>query len=849
MATPGEKFAAHTPMMQQYLRIKAEHPQHLLFYRMGDFYELFFDDAHHAARLLDITLTHRGQSAGEPIPMAGVPYHAADGYLARLVKLGESVAICEQIGDPATSKGPVERQVVRIVTPGTLTDDALMEERSDNLIAAVSSDGDRIGLAVMNLAAGRFHVCELPDAAALDAELVRLDPAEVLVAEDSGLALQAGCLRRQPPWLFEAVSAHQQLCDHFGVNDLGAFGCQDMTLATGAAGALLQYVRDTQRCELPHIQSLHTEQPDDSVVLDADTRRNLELIHSNSSNEQHTLCAVLDRTATSMGARLLKRWLARPLRDQQHILARQQAVTALLHNQRYELLHERLRGIGDLERINTRIGLGSARPRDLATLRDSLKLLPSIRKQLQDSGANYLDALLQQMQDHRDIYLLLDKAIVATPPVVVRDGGVLADGYDEELDQLRRLSAGHSQFLVDMEQQEKQRTGISTLKVGYNKVHGYYIEVSRAQSDRVPDDYIRRQTLKNAERYITPALKEFEDKILTSRERALALEKQLYQALLDDLVRHLGALQQSAAAVTEIDVLACLAERAETLHYAPVQFSDAPGIHIQQGRHPVVEACQDTPFIANDLVLDNERRMLIITGPNMGGKSTYMRQVALITLLAHMGSYVPAQTAVMGPVDRIFTRIGASDDVAGGRSTFMVEMTETANILHHATDHSLVLMDEIGRGTSTFDGLALAWATSAYLAQHNRPFCLFSTHYFEMTRLPEQHPTVANVHLDAVEQDERVVFLYHVRDGAADQSYGIHVAALAGVPPAVLDTARTKLAQLETGNMAAPAPEPREIMPLPASLQQLAQLDLDNMTPRQALEALYRLKAMQEKEV
>jgi DNA mismatch repair protein MutS len=843
MAISGDKITAHTPMMQQYLRIKAEHPRHLLFYRMGDFYELFYDDAQRAAQLLDITLTRRGQSAGSPIPMAGVPYHAVDGYLARLVKLGESVAICEQIGDPATSKGPVERQVVRIVTPGTLTDEALMDERSDNLIAAIHTDGTRIGLAVMNLAAGQFHVSELPDQKALEAELVRLNPAEVLLAEDSSLSIATGCVRQQPPWLFEQRSAHQQLCEHFDVMDLHGFGCESLPLAVAAAGALLQYVRDTQRSSLPHIQSIQTEQPEDSIVLDADSRRNLELLHSNSGNEQHTLYAVLDRTATAMGSRLLKRWLARPLRRQEQILARQQSISALLANRVHELLHERLRGIGDMERINTRIGLRSARPRDLAVLRDSLKLLPSVRKQLQHTRSVYLDELLARMQDHRDIHTLLDRAVVESPPVVIRDGGVIADGYHKELDELRNLSVNNSHYLAELEQQEKQRTGISTLKVGFNRVHGYYIEISRAQSDRAPGNYIRRQTLKNVERYITPELKEFEDKILTSRERALALEKQLYEELLDKLSRQLPELQTTAMAVAEIDVLACLTERADTLNYAPVSFSDQPGIHIKQGRHPVVEASLETPFIANDLILDHDRRMLIITGPNMGGKSTFMRQVALITLMAHMGSYVPAASAVMGPVDRIFTRIGASDDLAGGRSTFMVEMTETANILHHATEHSLVLMDEIGRGTSTFDGLALAWATAAYLAEQNRSFCLFSTHYFEMTRLPEQSTTVANVHLDAVEQDDKVVFLYHVNPGAADQSYGIHVAALAGVPRAVLTSARHKLAQLEAGDEQAEMTETRQNPVESSCLQLLDSLQPDALTPRQALDALYQLKA------
>jgi len=844
-----DKLAAHTPMMQQYLRIKADHPDQLLFYRMGDFYELFYDDARRAADLLGITLTSRGQSAGQPIPMAGVPYHAADGYLAKLVDLGETVAICEQIGDPAASRGPVERRVVRIVTPGTLTDEALLPERRDILIAAVHAQPDRYGFSWMDLASGRFYVMETDNHEALTGELARIHPNELLVSEDHADEFNAGqgALRRCPAWHFDADSAARQLAQQFGTQDLEGFGCAHLTAAVAAAGCLLQYVKDTQRTALHHLTGLRVQRRDDHIVIDPRSRRNLEIDHSLSGEDTHTLRHVMDHTRTAMGSRLLHRWLHTPVRDHAVLAKRHDSIAALLAENGDAALQETLQGMGDIERILARIGLGTARPRDLSGLRNALGRLPAIKALLASTDNVHLGALHAQINDHAGVRDLLQRAIVDVPPLVVRDGGVIASSYHEELDELRSLGRDHRRFLEELEAGERRRTGITALKVGFNKVHGYYIEVSRAQAGNVPDDYIRRQTLKNNERYITPELKSFEEKILASRERALALEKQLYDALLEQLLGHLAALQTSVEAIAELDVLANFAERARSLNLRAPELTDAPGIKIHQGRHPVVEACRDDAFIPNDLHMDDASRMLIITGPNMGGKSTYMRQTALIVILAHAGSYVPAEHAVIGPIDRIFTRIGAADDLATGRSTFMVEMTETANILHNATKLSLVLMDEIGRGTGTYDGLSLAWACACYLARENRAFCLFATHYFELTVLEDELDVVRNVHVESREQGEDIVFLYHVRQGAASRSYGIHVAQLAGLPPDVLATARQRLQLLENAAPAAGAPAERTDSPeKPAWLDALAALEPDNLTPRQALDALYRLKKLSE---
>ncbi len=845
----------HTPMMQQYLRIKAKHPDILVFYRMGDFYELFYDDARRASELMDITLTSRGQSAGAPIPMAGVPVHAVEQYLARLVRLGESVAICEQTGDPATSKGPVEREVVRIVTPGTLTEEALLEERRDNLLLALHLDPEsHYGVAWMDLSAGRFVVQQLVGEEALLAEIERLQPAELLISENLSLprpVQSRGGLRRLPPWHFDTETAARLLNSQFGTRDLAGFGCQDMPAAVAAAGALLQYVKDAQRAALPHLRTLRTEHREDSVIMDAATRRNLELDQAQSGHKSHSLIAILDKTVTTMGGRLMRRWLHRPLRDRNILARRHQCLESLLQARLFEGLREQLRGSCDIERILSRIALQSARPRDLSALRDTLARLPELQTLLSSVTDPLLGELASRLQEQPRLVKLLRRALPDIPPTLLRDGGVIATGYDAELDELRRLSEHSDQVLLDMEAEERSRSGIHNLKIRYNRVHGYYIEVSRNQAEKVPDNYQRRQTLKGVERFITPALKEHEDRVLSARSKALEREKALYSELLGELLQHLQALSCCAEGLAELDVLSTLAERADSLNWCRPALSGETGIVVCGGRHPVIEHFSEDPFVPNDVELNQERRMLIITGPNMGGKSTYMRQTALIVLLACMGSFVPADEARIGPIDRIFTRIGASDDLASGRSTFMVEMTETANILNNASDQSLILIDEIGRGTSTYDGLALAWAVARELGAIGA-YTLFATHYFELTSLPEELATTANVHLDAVEHAERIVFLHAVKDGPASRSYGLQVAALAGVPQRVLEQGRKILHQLETGQIHAlqqTATAQRQIdmferaqtSPLVDAFQGI---EPDNLTPRQALELMYQLKTL-----
>ncbi|MFZ2318357.1 MAG: DNA mismatch repair protein MutS [Pseudomonas sp.] len=849
-------LSAHTPMMQQYWRLKNQHLDQLMFYRMGDFYEIFYEDAKKAAKLLDITLTARGQSAGQAIPMCGIPYHAAEGYLAKLVKLGESVVICEQVGDPATSKGPVERQVVRIITPGTVSDEALLDERRDNLLAAVLGDERLFGLAVLDITSGSFSVLEIPGWENLLAELERLNPVELLIPDDWPQGLPAEKrrgVRRRAPWDFERDSAFKSLCQQFATQDLKGFGCENLTLAIGAAGCLLAYAKDTQRTALPHLRSLRHERLDDTVILDGASRRNLELDVNLAGGRENTLQSVVDRCQTAMGSRLLSRWLNRPLRDRSVLEARQESIACLLERYRFENLQPQLKEIGDLERILARIGLRNARPRDLARLRDALAALPELQQAMTFLEASHLGALAQSIRTYPELAELLARAIIDNPPAVIRDGGVLKTGYDAELDELQSLSENAGQYLMDLEIREKARTGLANLKVGYNRVHGYFIELPSKQAESAPADYIRRQTLKGAERFITPELKEFEDKALSAKSRALAREKLLYDELLEHLIGHLADLQDSAAALAELDVLSNLGERALTLDLNRPRFTDEPCMRISQGRHPVVEQVLSTPFVANDLNLDDATRMLIITGPNMGGKSTYMRQTALIVLLAHIGSFVPAASCELSLVDRIFTRIGSSDDLAGGRSTFMVEMSETANILHNASDRSLVLMDEVGRGTSTFDGLSLAWSAAECLAGL-RAYTLFATHYFELTVLPESEPLVANVHLNATEHNERIVFLHHVLPGPASQSYGLAVAQLAGVPTPVIARAREHLARLETTSL--PHEIPRSEPGKPAAplqndlfatlphpiLEELAKINPDDMTPRRALELLYSWK-------
>ena len=839
-------------MMRQYLRIKADYPDMLVFYRMGDFYELFYDDARRAASLLDITLTSRGKSAGDAIPMAGVPYHAVEGYLAKLVRKGESVAICEQVGDPATSKGPVERKVTRVVTPGTLTDEALLSASRDNVIAAIVASGAGIGIAWLDLSAGRFRLTEVPDIEALQGEIERLRPAEIVVDEDQSFPDSlTGDIRitRRPPWHFETDSATRLLCAQFGTRDLSGFGCEEFVRGIAAAGALLQYVTDTQKAALPHLQSIKVELRQDAVIMDGPTRRNLELESSLSGLHEHTLAGVMDRCQTAMGSRLLRRWIQRPLRSTATLMGRYQALDAMIATATVSVLQDALHGIGDVERILSRVALRSARPRDLRQLCEALSRLPELRQQLAAVESPLLHDLSEQVGDHKQQHRLLDKAIIDSPPMLIRDGGVIAPGYDDELDDLRAIAENADQYLVDLEVRERERTGIATLKLGYNRVHGYYIEISKLQADKAPVEYVRRQTLKSAERYITPELKAFEDKVLGARERALSREKFLYEELLDLLHEVLEPLQASATGLAELDVLTCFAERAQALGLSKPEICDEPCIEIDGGRHLVVEQVIDTPFIANDLSLGADKRLLVITGPNMGGKSTYMRQTALILILAHIGSFVPADKLRVGPIDRIFTRIGASDDLAGGRSTFMVEMTETATILNNATEQSLVLMDEIGRGTSTFDGLSLAWAAAHHMGEQVKAFTLFATHYFELTALAEEVPHCDNVHLDATEHDGQLVFLHSVRPGPANQSYGLQVASLAGVPNDVIRRARQYLKTLES-QRAAQTQSPQGQLDLsvedsPADdpvRDAVDALDPDSMTPREALDALYRLK-------
>ena len=847
----------HTPLMRQFFAAKAEHPDVLLFFRMGDFYELFYDDARKAARLLDLTLTQRGQSAGQPIPMAGVPHHAYEGYLARLVALGESVAICEQIGDPATSKGLVERKVVRIVTPGTVTDEALLQDRRDTLLMAVSRTKEGYGLAWADLAGGRFQVAQVANDDQFEAELARLEPAELLLPDEDGwpaAVTTRGGVRRRAPWLFDADSARRKLLAFFKVHDLGAFGIEGMPLPVAAAGALLGYVEETQKQSLPHLTSIALENGDAAIAMNAATRRHLELDTRIDGDTKNTLLGVLDATITPMGGRLLRRWLHRPMRAREVIEPRLHAVETLLQSRAYEDLREAFRGLGDVERILTRVALRSARPRDLSTLRDALAQLPRLRAQLASLDSPRLQSLAAALGEHGDNADFLQRAIIEQPPVVTRDGGVIAEGFDDVLDELRRLSTHADQFLLDLEAREREATGIATLKVGYNRVHGYYIEMGKVHAGKVPVHYTRRQTLANAERYITEELKGFEDKVLSARERSLSREKQLYEEVLDALNEDLQPLRDCAQALAELDVLCAFAERAEALDWSRPRLVDDAVLRIESGRHPVVEAVRSEPFTPNDLELDDATRMLVITGPNMGGKSTYMRQNALIVLLAHIGSFVPASRAEIGPIDRILTRIGAGDDLAKGQSTFMVEMSETSYILHHATSQSLVLMDEIGRGTSTYDGLALAEACARHLADSNRSHTLFATHYFELTALATPGSGIHNVHLDAVEHEDALVFMHAVKDGPANRSYGLQVAALAGLPKSVVREARARLAELEQQDASKPAPmtaqaldSPQQIglfAPPSAAMEALAGIDPDELTPKQALEALYRLKSL-----
>lgn len=837
----------HTPMMQQYLRIKADFPHMLLLYRMGDFYELFFDDALKASQLLDISLTHRGQSGGKPIPMAGVPFHAVENYLTKLVKLGESVAICEQIGDPALSKGPVERKVIRIITPGTISDEALLEETSDNLLVSIHIRHKSIGLASLDMASGRFLVSQLTRYSQLQHELARLRPSEIVVSDTTSvrdMLKNYPCIRYRPSWEFDPHFTDTLLKEHFKVSSLSIFECDTLPVGLMAAGGLLNYVQETQRTALPHIHKLQTISLDATINLDATTRRNLEIDLNIRGGKEHTLVDVMDVTKTPMGKRLLKRWLHQPLRDHCVLRARQTAITESIKHNSHLVLREHLKGLGDSERILARVALKSARPRDLVRLREALRRLPEIKDELATKQSSQWQALNKQLHLFTDLTELLNIAIIDSPPVWIRDGGVIAEGYHAELDELRTLANHADQYLLDLETREKQRTQISTLKVNYNKIHGFYIEISRGQAHLAPADYQRRQTLKNAERFIIPELKVFEDKALSAQSKALTLEKELYDNLLDTIILELVPLLQTVEALAEIDVLANFAERALTLSLTCPELTNEKRISIEKGRHIVIEHANKAPFVSNDTQMSADRQMLIITGPNMGGKSTYMRQIALIVLLAHAGSFVPAESALIGPIDRIFTRIGASDDITSGRSTFMVEMTETAHILQQATSSSLILLDEIGRGTSTYDGLAIAWATASYLARQTGAFTLFATHYAELTHMTEECKNIINIHFDAIENNDNIVFLHHVQEGAASQSFGIQVAKLAGLPLAVIEEAKAKLATLENDIAVRPTPSVNKTQPkLHPALALLDTIDPDTLTAREALTFIYQLKA------
>ncbi len=855
MAT-AEITTQHTPMMQQYLGIKAQHPNELVLYRMGDFYELFFADAQRAARLLDITLTARGHSAGNPIPMAGVPVHAVESYLAKLVKLGESVAVCEQIGDPALSKGPVERKVVRVITPGTLTDEALLDARQDQLLCAVHSQKSSFGLAILDMSSGRFCCMQVEGSAALLSELDRLNPAELLIPEEWSqkfLVQQRAGVRTQPIWAFDVQAATSSLVQQFKTQDLAGFGCSDLPLAIAAAGCLLNYCKETQRSALPHIRHLSTEHPSDAIILDGATRKNLEICQTLNGEFQHSLAWLMDQAVTPMGSRLLRRWLQRPIRDLVRLHQRQHTIAELLKNYHFESLRTLLKPIGDIERILTRIALKSARPRDLSRLSYALEQLPGIQTFLAQCVTDRLQELASATSEFPETVALLKRALIEEPPMLIRDGGVIAPGFDTELDELRNLSENASQYLLDLESREKERTKINGLKVGFNRVHGYYIELSRLHAEQVPADYMRRQTLKGAERYITPELKSFEDKVLSAKSKALEREKYLYQQLVEQLAEILAPLQATASALAELDVLANFAERADQLNLAQPELVQEKILTITAGRHPVIEQVLDHPFTANDVQLDAQREMLIITGPNMGGKSTYMRQTALIVLLAYTGSFIPAQRAIIGPIDRIFTRLGASDDLTSGRSTFMVEMTETAAILNNASTHSLVLMDEVGRGTSTFDGLSIAWACAHYLAEKIHAFTLFATHYFELTHLPELSANAVNVHLTAQQEGDKILFLHQLQQGPASQSYGLQVARLAGVPSVVIDAAQIKLQELEISALNETAGTTHERPPLQTelfaalphpALEALGKIDPNQLTPLQALNSMYLLKEL-----
>ena len=854
----SEPHSSQTPMMQQYLRIKADYPDTLLLYRMGDFYELFYDDAEKAAKLLDITLTARGKSTNSAIPMAGVPYHSVDQYLARLLKQQVSVAICEQIGDPGASKGPVERKVVRVITPGTLTEETLLADRVENITAALFENNGRTGMATLEISSGRFKGYEIESREQLDSELMRFNAAEILVGENQMELFNIGNETVIPDWYFDSARAEHILCDLFSTRTLEPFDCHRHPLATRSAGALIHYIKDLHGQAIPHIKGIEFENSNSTIVIDTVTRNNLAIEKSQSGRDALSLIGLFDRCATPMGGRMLRRWFNGPIRDVDELRKRHDGVEWLLDNQHYTDLKPILKQIGDIERILARVALKSARPRDLVRLKIALGVLPALNELINDTPSALIDSLKERLRPRSEIWGLLDNAVKDDCPALIRDGGVLRDDYDPELGQLRHLQRDSGDFLIDLEGREKQRTGIGNLRVRYNRVHGYYIEIPRSQSEQVPQEYIRRQTIKNAERFITTELKEFEDRILSAKSKALSREKWLYDQLLETLIPEVPELLQCANNLSIMDCLNNFAECAATLRLNRPDLVNYTSLSIVDGRHPVIEQVLENKFIANSIDLDHQSRMQIITGPNMGGKSTYMRQVAIITLLAHTGCFIPARSARIGPTDRIYTRIGSSDDLAGGRSTFMVEMTEMAHILRNATKDSLVLVDEIGRGTSTYDGLSLAWACARYLATRVQSFTLFSTHYFELTALADHLPGTDNVHLDAVEYGKDIVFLYSVKNGPASQSYGLQVARLAGIPDEVIEESRTRMHALEeryassaetenpgaarqTNLFSENRSEEQE------AITRLREFSADETSPLEALNMLYELNQLLEK--
>ena len=842
----------HTPMMQQYLRIKTEYPDMLLFYRMGDFFELFFEDAIRASKLLDLTLTSRNKNSEDEIPMAGVPVHATETYLAKLLRLGESVAICDQIGDPATSKGLVERKVTRVVTPGTVTEDELLQSSKENYLLAVYKNKNSIGLAYLDLSSGRYVIQTCNSVTALNSEIDRIDPAEILIEEDEQIEIdQKYSIKRLPTWHFEYINSITALCKQFGTKNLEGYGCNNHQSAISAAGAVLQYVKDTQKSALPHINGLKVHKNDEYIIVDSVSRKNLEIEQSTQGDTKHSLIGILDKTASAMGSRCLRAWINQPTCIQSILLNRHAAIEELIQHKNYMTLHKLLSSSNDIERICSRIALQTAQPRDLDALRNTLAIIPSVQKELSMYSNELLSESSKLISDYKNLATLLTNTLKEEPPALIRDGGVIKTGYDDELDELRNINKNANKFLVELEVKEKNVTNLSSLKVSFNRIHGYYIEISRSQSEHVPDYYTRRQTLKNTERFITPELKIFEDKVLSAKERALKHEKYLYDQLLNSLLAELNTIQNCSKGLAQLDALVTLAERADSLNYVRPTFSKKSCIEIQQGRHPVIERVQSDPFTANNAELGNKRKMLLITGPNMGGKSTYMRQIALITWLAYTGCYVPAKSATIGPIDAIYTRIGASDDLSSGRSTFMVEMTEAAKILNSASSNSLVLMDEIGRGTSTYDGLSLAWSCAEHLSTVNHSFTLFATHYFELTKLPEKFRTICNVHIDAVEHNDQIIFLHAVKEGPANQSYGLHVAQLAGIPKSVIASARSKLNQLENDSDRTTHKDTENQLGLKLVqgtehpvVELIKEIAPDELSPKDALEIIYKLKKL-----